>query len=85
MYVDTKLLLDVNLRCNILFQEILSEMTTKGIEPNAFFDAAMVVAHCALGDVESAMTVLEEMRADGVPASRDVFHALIREEVGLET
>ena len=64
---------------------MLSEMTTKGIEPNAFFDAAMVVAHCALGDVESAMTVLEEMRADGVPASREVFHALIREEVGLET
>ena len=79
--LDTKLLFDVNLRCNILFQEILSEMTTKGIEPNAVFDAAMVVAHCSLGDIEKAMTVLEEMRADGVPANRHVFHALIREEV----
>ena len=63
----------------VLFQQILEEMTTKGIEPNASFDAAMVVAHCALDDVEKAMTVLEEMRVDGVPANHQVFHALIRE------
>ena len=74
-----------NLRCYVFFQEILNEMTTKGIEPNAVFDAAMVVAHCALGDIESAMTVLEEMSADGVPANRQVFHALIREEVWSES
>ena len=61
-------------------QEILSEMTAKGVEPNPRFDAAMVVAYCALGDLERAMNVLEEMSADGVPVKNDVFHALIREE-----
>ena len=55
-------------------------MTTKGIEPNPRFDAAMVAAYCALGDIERAMSVLEEMRADGVPVNHDVFHSLIREK-----
>ena len=64
----------------IFSQEILSEMTAKEIEPNPRFDAAMVAAHCALGDIERAMSVLEEMRADGVPVNHDVFHSLIREE-----
>ena len=60
-------------------------MTAKGIEANASINAAMVMAHCALGDIEKAMTVLEEMSADGVPANRDVFHALIREDVWSES
>ena len=59
---------------------MLEEMRGKGIEPNGFFHSAMVVAHSAAGDVDSAMSVLEGMRDHGQPASRDVFHALIRQD-----
>ncbi|XP_018326773.1 leucine-rich PPR motif-containing protein, mitochondrial [Agrilus planipennis] len=57
--------------------EFLSEMESKGIEPNRVTYQRLIARYCQLGDIEGATRILEFMREKQLPVNESVFNALI--------
>ncbi|KAL1506626.1 hypothetical protein ABEB36_005952 [Hypothenemus hampei] len=57
--------------------EFLSEMESKGIEPNRVTYQRLISRYCYDGDIEGATKILEYMREKQMPVNENVFNALI--------
>lgn len=57
--------------------EFLSELETKGIEPNRVTYQRLIARYCQVGDIEGATKILEFMREKQLSVNENVFNALI--------
>lgn len=57
--------------------EFLSELESKGIEPNRVTYQRLIARYCQDGDIEGATRILEFMREKQMPVNENVFNALI--------
>lgn len=57
--------------------EFLSELESKGIEPNRVTYQRLIARYCQDGDIEGATRILEFMREKQLPVNENVFNALI--------
>ncbi|KAF7282651.1 hypothetical protein GWI33_002190 [Rhynchophorus ferrugineus] len=57
--------------------EFLSNMESKGIEPNRVTYQRLISRYCQDGDIEGATKILEYMREKQMPVNENVFNALI--------
>ncbi|XP_030763676.1 leucine-rich PPR motif-containing protein, mitochondrial [Sitophilus oryzae] len=57
--------------------EFLSDMESKGIEPNRVTYQRLISRYCQEGDIEGATKILEYMREKQMPVNENVFNALI--------
>ncbi|KAF2894634.1 hypothetical protein ILUMI_11532 [Ignelater luminosus] len=57
--------------------EFLTELESKGIEPNRVTYQRLIARYCQLGDIEGATRILEFMREKQLPVNENVFNALI--------
>lgn len=55
----------------------LSDLESKGIEPNRVTYQRFVEMYCQLGDIEGATHILEFMRAKQLPVNENIFNSLI--------
>ena len=73
------MLLKVNLENDHEFSptEFLAWMDGKGVTPNRVTYGYMIARFCRAGDMSSASSILEHMRASDMPLNEAVFHALV--------
>ena len=73
------MLLKVNLENDHEFSptEFLAWMDGKGVTPNRVTYGYMIARFCRTGDMSSASSILEHMRASEMPLNEAVFHALV--------
>ncbi|CAH1159971.1 unnamed protein product [Phaedon cochleariae] len=57
--------------------EFLSELESKGIEPNRVTYQRLIAKYCQDGDIEGATKILEYMREKQIAVNENVFNALI--------
>ncbi|XP_060530325.1 leucine-rich PPR motif-containing protein, mitochondrial [Cylas formicarius] len=57
--------------------DFLSDMESKGIEPNRVTYQRLIARYCQNGDIEGATKILEFMREKQMPVNENVFNALI--------
>ncbi|KAJ8913045.1 hypothetical protein NQ315_002062 [Exocentrus adspersus] len=57
--------------------EFLSELESKGIEPNRVTYQRLIARYCQIGDIEGATKILEFMREKQLSVNENVFNALI--------
>lgn len=57
--------------------EFLSELESKGIEPNRVTYQRLIARYCQVGDIEGATKILEFMREKQLSVNENVFNALI--------
>lgn len=57
--------------------EFLSELESKGIEPNRVTYQRLIAMYCQSGDIEGATRILEFMKEKQLPVNESVFNALI--------
>ena len=73
------MLLKVNLENDHEFSptEFLAWMDGKGVTPNRVTYGYMIARFCRTGDMSSASSILEHMKASEMPLNEAVFHALV--------
>lgn len=57
--------------------EILSELESKGIEPNRVTYQRLIARYCQVGDIDGATKILHYMREKQMSVNENVFNALI--------
>ncbi|XP_022911098.2 leucine-rich PPR motif-containing protein, mitochondrial [Onthophagus taurus] len=57
--------------------EFLTELESKGLEPNRVTYQRLISRYCQIGDIEGATKILEFMREKQLPVNENVFNALI--------
>lgn len=57
--------------------DFLTELESKGIEPNRVTYQRLIARYCQIGDIEGATRILEFMREKLLPVNENVFNALI--------
>lgn len=57
--------------------DFLSDLETKGVEPNRVTYQRLIARYCQQGDIDGATRILEFMREKEMPVNENVFNALI--------